>query len=43
MQTNIRAFEDTMFVIDHIDSSADVYFNDLLTNKFGNYVVQTSF
>ena len=34
---------DNQFVIEHIDSSSEIYFNDLLTNKFGNYVVQTSF
>ena len=44
MQTNIQMVTpDSEFVIEHIDSSSEVYFNDLLTNKFGNYVVQSLF
>lgn len=32
---------DNSFVIEHVIDTQEVYFNDLLTNKFGNYVVQT--
>jgi hypothetical protein len=44
MQANIQMHDqENEFTIEIMDKTSPVYFSDLLTNKYGNYIVQTTF